>query len=62
WVGLRCSKTTASTMYRSSAGMHHLRDWWCPLCLATSVYHVLKSDTAASTSTFMGIVLRCPHV
>src|ERR1700730_9631766 len=25
--------------------MHHLRDWWCPLCLATSVHYVVKPHT-----------------
>src|SRR5712691_11892048 len=31
--------------------MYHLRDWWCPLCLATSVHYVLKPDTVSRSST-----------
>src|SRR5258708_38190391 len=29
--------------------MDHLRDWWCPLCLATSVHYVVKPHTASMT-------------
>src|SRR2546430_16763718 len=29
--------------------MYHLRDWWCPLCLATSVHYVVKPDTSGGT-------------
>src|SRR5260370_38334016 len=25
--------------------MYQLRDWWCPLCLATSVHYVVKPHT-----------------
>src|SRR5712664_2149414 len=31
--------------------MYHLRDWWCPLCLATSVHYVVKPDRSAMRST-----------
>src|SRR5260370_1526795 len=30
--------------------MDHLRDWWCPLCLATSVHYVVKPHTLGSTT------------
>src|SRR5258708_6809924 len=29
--------------------MYHLRDWWCPLCLATSVHYVVKPHTPSPT-------------
>src|SRR5260370_34567783 len=36
--------------------MYHLRDWWCPLCLATSVHYVVKPHTIARSTA----VVRMP--
>src|SRR6266568_3174233 len=43
--------------------MYHLRDWWCPLCLATSVHYVVKPHTIARSiviaSRCRGLRRRC---
>src|SRR5713226_4022301 len=42
--------------------MYHLRDWWCPLCLATSVHYVVKPHTVSRSSfTHLALLASIPQ-